>query len=134
MLNDNERGTSSVSVSIDVLTSNQTVLDVDLNTLSLLDSQKLIWMKLINQDEKLKALQESQKQILANQIIIFQNQNLLFEEIQDQSEKSRNYIQHLAEKNNIFTLYAKEIQVNFNYYYFIQWLKKNIKIMIGQSK
>jgi hypothetical protein len=115
MLTDNERGTSSVSVSIDVLTSNQTALDVDLNTLSLLDSQKLIWMKLINQDEKLKALQESQKQILANQIIIFQNQNLLFEEIQDQSEKSRNYIQHLAEKNNIFTLYAKEIQVNLNY-------------------
>jgi hypothetical protein len=115
MLTDNERGTSSVSISIDVLTSNQTVLDVDLNTLSLLDSQKLIWMKLINQDEKLKALQESQKQILANQIIIFQNQNLLFEEIQDQSEKSRNYIQHLAEKNNIFTLYAKEIQVNLNY-------------------
>ncbi len=133
MLTDNERGTSSVSVSIDVLTSNQTALDVDLNTLSLLDSQKLIWMKLINQDEKLKALQESQKQILANQIIIFQNQNLLFEEIQDQSEKSRNYIQHLAEKNNIFTLYAKEIQVNLNYWYFIQWLKKNIKIMIGQS-
>ncbi len=121
MLTDNERGTSSVSVSIDVLTSNQTVLDVDLNTLSLLDSQKLIWMKLINQDEKLKALQESQKQILANQIIIFQNQNLLFEEIQDQSEKSRNYIQHLAEKNNIFTLYAKEIQVNLNYWFFFQW-------------
>ena len=91
--------------------SNQNLLDADF---SMLDSQKLIWMKLINQDEKLKALQESQKQILANQIIIFQNQNLLFEEIQEQSEKSRKYIQSLTLQNNVFMLYAKEIQVNSN--------------------
>jgi hypothetical protein len=97
-----------------VLKSNQTILDTDLNKSSLLDGQKVIWMKLINQDEKLKALQESQKQILANQIIIFQNQNLLFEEIQEQSEKSRKYIQSLTLQNNVFMLYAKEIQVNSN--------------------
>jgi hypothetical protein len=97
-----------------VLKSNQTILDTDLNKSSLLDGQKVIWMKLINQDEKLKALQESQKQILANQIIIFQNQNLLFEEIQEQSEKSRKYIQSLTLQNNVFMLYAKEIQVTSN--------------------
>ena len=89
--------------------SNQNLLDVDF---SMLDSQKLIWMKLINQDLKLSFLQESQKQMLANQIIISQNQNLLFKEIQDQSEKNRMFVKHLALQNNIFTLYAKEIQVN----------------------
>jgi hypothetical protein len=31
-------------------------------------------------------------------------------------------------------LYAKEIQVNLDYWSFIQWHKKNIKIMLGQSK
>jgi hypothetical protein len=91
--------------------SNQNLLDADF---SMLDSQKLIWMKLINQDIKLSFLQESQKQMLANQIIISQNQNLLFKEIQDQSEKNRMYVQNLAMQNNIFTLYAKEIQVNPN--------------------
>jgi len=89
--------------------SNQNLLDVDF---SMLDSQKLIWMKLINQDLKLSFLQESQKQMLANQIIISQNQNLLFKEIQDQSEKNRMFVKNLALQNNIFTLYAKEIQVN----------------------
>lgn len=92
-----------------VLMSNQNLLDADF---SMLDSQKLIWMKLINQDLKLSFLQESQKQMLANQIIISQNQNLLFKEIQDQSEKNRMFVKNLALQNNIFTLYAKEIQVN----------------------
>jgi hypothetical protein len=84
------------------------ILDNDMKMPSLVD--KL--MDLINGDRKLKALQENQKQILANQKIISHNQNLLFEEIQNQSEKNRKYFQSLAQNNNIFTLYGKEIQVS----------------------